>query len=148
MGGELVGDSFSQEKRGGDKKVATPSITYNEYFEKAFPQYLAMGMTYDEYWNQDCLLTKYFREADKIKTERKNAELWLQGRYFYEAICAASPILHAFAKRGTRPHNYMDAPFPLTENESEERKEREAETKYNAMRAKMIALSEKSKKGG
>ena len=34
--------------------------------------------------------------------------------YIYEAICDASPILHAFAKKGTKPHPYADKPYALT----------------------------------
>ena len=147
MGCELVSDSFSQ-KQGGGENIAAPSITCTERFEKIFPHYLAMGMTYDEFWNQDCLLVKYYREADKIKTERRNAELWLQGRYYYEALLAVSPILHAFAKKGTRPHPYLEAPFPLTQEAVDRKQESEEEMKYNAMRAKMIALAQKSKQGG
>ena len=147
MGCELVSDSFSQEKGGGDD-VAAPTITCTERFNKVFPYYLAIGMTYDEFWNQDCLLAKYFREADKIKTERKNAEMWLQGRYYYEAILAASPILHAFAKKGTRPHPYLEAPYPMNREEAKSKQESEEEVKYNAMRAKMIALTQKTRKGG
>ena len=63
------------------------------------------------------MLTKYFRKADEIKLERMNQQLWLQGMYIYEAICDASPILHSFAKRGTKPHPYTDKPYPLTDKQ-------------------------------
>lgn len=41
--------------------------------------------------------------------------------YFYQAICAASPVLHAFAKSGTTPAPYIDKPFPTTKVEIEAR---------------------------
>ena len=63
------------------------------------------------------MLAKCYREADAIKSERRNQELWLQGMYVYEAICDASPILHAFAKRGTKPHPYTDKPYALTDKQ-------------------------------
>lgn len=37
--------------------------------------------------------------------------------YFYEAICDASPILHSFAKKGTKPHPYTEKPYPLTDKQ-------------------------------
>ena len=37
--------------------------------------------------------------------------------YIYEAICDASPILHSFAKKGTRPHPYADKPYSLTDKQ-------------------------------
>ena len=72
-------------------------------------------MTYEQYWNGDCTLTKYYRKADEIRKERRNEELWLQGMYVYEAICDVSPILHAFAKKGTKPQPYSDRPYAITE---------------------------------
>lgn len=74
-------------------------------------------MTSEEYWNGDCALVKYYRRADEMRLERKNQELWLQGMYVYEAICDASPIMHAFAKRGSKPHPYTDKPYPITEKQ-------------------------------
>ena len=40
--------------------------------------------------------------------------------YIYEAICDVSPILHAFAKSGTRPRPYPEKPY-----EYEKKKPRE-----------------------
>jgi hypothetical protein len=77
-------------------------------------------MTYDQYWNDDCLLVKSYREAFDIRQKRENQKLWLQGAYIYDALCAVSPVLHAFAKTGTKPQPYLDKPYPLTEKESED----------------------------
>ena len=51
----------------------------------------------------DCELVKYYRKAAKIKQDLDNQNAWLQGAYFYEALADVSPILHAFAKKGTKP---------------------------------------------
>jgi hypothetical protein len=77
-------------------------------------------MTYDQYWNDDCTLTKYYRKAHEIKNARKNQELWLQGMYIYDALCKVSPILHAFAKSGTKPEPYPTKPYPVTKEEVKE----------------------------
>ena len=66
---------------------------------------------------------KYYRKADEMRMDRKNYELWLQGMYIYEAICDASPILHAFAKRGTKPHPYSDKPYALTNDQRKQNEE-------------------------
>lgn len=72
-----------------------------------------------------------YREAEKRRKEWKNAELHLQGLYFYEALCDASPVLHAFAKKGTRPRPYRTEPYKLygakEETEEEKRKQEEKE---------------------
>lgn len=80
-------------------------------------------MTYDQYWNDDCELVVYYRKANELKNARKNQELWLQGMYIYEALCCVSPVLHAFAKRGTKPHPYRDKPYPISAEEIKEHKE-------------------------
>lgn len=72
-----------------------------------------------------------YHEAEKRRKERKNAELHLQGLYFYEALCDASPIFHAFAKKGTKPVPYRTEPYDLygkkeqTEEEKIKREEQE-----------------------
>ena len=74
-------------------------------------------MTPEQYWDGDPELVKFYREAYEIKMERRNQELWLQGMYIYEAICDASPILHSFAKKGTKPHPYAEKPYALTDKQ-------------------------------
>lgn len=105
-------------------------------------------MTYEQFWNEDCLLVKAYREADKIKAERKNTELWLQGRYVYEALLDVAPILHAFAKKGTKARPYPNKPYPLTQNAVDKQKEREERLKAEKMKAKLITMANRSKKKG
>lgn len=127
-------------------------ISYTEIFYEHFPFYLAIGMTADEYWNGDCTLTRYYKKAFEIKKEQKNEELWLQGAYIYDALCAVSPVLHAFAPRGTKPHPYLDKPYSLTKEKA--RNDEEAKHKVNRQKAKAIfeawaaTLDLPSKKGG
>lgn len=71
-------------------------------------------MTYEQYWYGDVWMVVAYREADKRRKERKNAELHLMGMYFYEALCDVSPILHAFAKNGTKPIPYRTTPYELS----------------------------------
>lgn len=86
-------------------------------FDDHFPYYLAMGMTYDQFWRDDPKLVKPYRKAWEIQRERANHDAWLQGMYFYEALCDVSPLLHAFAQKGTRPHPYPTKPYGKEEEE-------------------------------
>ena len=113
MDGKLVSGSLSAPE-GSERDSSLPSITYTERFYEQFPYYLAIGMTPEQYWDGDPALAKYYRQADELKLERLNQQLWLQGMYVYEAICDASPILRAFAKKGTKPHPFTEKPYPLT----------------------------------
>ena len=81
-------------------------------------------MTYEEFWEKDVEMVRAYREADRIRQKRKDYDMWLQGRYVYDALCCASPILHAFAKEGTQPHPYTEEPYPRTKKDLEEKQER------------------------
>lgn len=70
-------------------------------------------MTHDEYWYGDVWMIRAFRDKDKLDRERENQQLWIAGMYIYEAFCDASPLFHAFAKKGTKAHPYRDKPYPL-----------------------------------
>lgn len=89
--------------------------------------YLAMGMSADEYWNGDPAWAKAYREANKIRNERLNHEMWLQGLYIYDALCRVSPVLHAFAKGGTKPLEYPSEPYSLTQKEQEYKEQKKRE---------------------
>ena len=81
------------------------------------------------------MLAKYYRQADEIRQNRRNQELWLQGMYIYEALCDVSPVLNAFAKRGTKPNPYTDHPYPLsTKDRAAEKKLREQRDREKARR--------------
>lgn len=129
----------------GDVSDCIPDKTYTERFYELFPFYLSIGMTADEYWNQDCCLTKYFRKAFEMKQDRKNEELWLQGLYIYNALCDVSPVLHAFAKDGTTPLPYFSKPIPRTEKEAEERQLAEQKERYEKMLAATRTKANKHK---
>lgn len=101
-------------------------------------------MSAEEYWDGDCVLVKAYREADKIKEERLNQRLWLQGMYFYEALCDVSPLLQAFAKKGTKAIPYSSEPYAVTAEQVKRKKEREEKLKYEKIKAKMAKWAEKT----
>ena len=129
----------------GEGQKAFPPKTYTEQFYEVFPFYLSIGMTEEQYWDRDCTLVIYYRKAYQIKQEEQNTMLWLQGRYVYDAILCVSPILHAFAKKGTKAVPYPSEPLPITKEsakELEERKEKEAyEKRKHFMETYMVKVN-------
>lgn len=101
----MVSDSLSDESadEGSERenRFASP-FPYTEIFYKKFPYYLSIGMTEEQYWDRDSTLVKYYREAEELRQEKFNQEAWLQGMYVYDALARIAPILHAFAKKGTK----------------------------------------------
>ena len=64
--------------------VEEPSepITITEFFMRMFPLYMAMGMSYDEYWNMDPWLVVAYRKAHKMRVEQSNWEMWMIDYWF------------------------------------------------------------------
>ena len=103
-------------------------------------------MTEEQYWDGDCTLVIYYREAEEIRKERRNQEMWLQGMYVYDAIARISPILHAFAKKGTKPQPYVEEPYAITKRTVEDAEERRAKAKSEKGVRYMEALMVKNNK--
>lgn len=134
----MVSDLLSStEGSGGGKAATAPLKSYSEKFEELFPHYLAIGMTEEQYWDKDCCLVTAYRKAEELRTNRKNEEMWLQGAYIYDALCRVSPLLHAFAKKGTKPMPYLAEPYSLTEKQAEIREEEKAKKTYDKGKARM-----------
>lgn len=86
-----------------------------------------MGMSSEEFWHGELKLAKCYREAYELKQEIEDYKLWKQGMYIYEAILDASPILHAFAKKGTKPRPYPDKPYGISKKETKAEKQKRIE---------------------
>lgn len=103
------------------------SISYTESFNDFCPIYMSYGMTYDEFWHDDLMKVKFYRKAHKLKLKQKDAELWEQGMYIYEAILQCAPILHPFSK-AKQPSPYTEKPHSiLLEEEKKQKTEQEKE---------------------
>lgn len=99
-------------------------------------------MTYEQYWEQDSWLVKYYRRAWEIRRDEVNFEAWLQGMYVYEAIADVSPILHPFAKRGTKARKYAEKPYEFTRRSDEKKtdSQKAAQDRADQIKAKMFAF--------
>lgn len=98
-------------------------------------------MTPEQYWNEDCCLVKYYRKAYRLQRERDNERLWLQGMYIYEALCDVSPLLRAFARKGTKAIAYSGEPYAITKEEIERRRVEKEKAKYEQIKAKTNAFA-------
>lgn len=86
---------------------------------------MAMGMGYDEFWHRNTKVHKTYREAWEQKKQYRNWEMWWQGAYIYEALLKVAPVMRAaFGKGKVEAGKYAEEPFPLTQKEAEEMRER------------------------
>ncbi len=132
----MVTDSLSATEGGGRSHRSAPLKSYSEQFHEQFPYYLAIGMTYELYWESDPQLAVSYRKADKLRRQRANEDRWMQGMYIYDALCCVAPIFRDLAKKGTKAHPYPDTPYALDKKQKEvaeeakERKNAEAGKRY------------------
>jgi hypothetical protein len=96
---------------------------------------MAIGMTYDEFWNQDPSLAIVYRDAYEVKRRMKEEEMYQQGLYIYHALCAVAP---SFAFKPQQPLPYLERPFPTTAKEAKEREERDRIEQFFRMRERII----------
>ena len=86
-------------------------LTFAELADELCPQYMSIGVSFQEYWHGDYTQLAYYAKAFEVQRERANYDAWLQGAYVYDAVCMVSPILRAFAKSGTKPVPYHKEPY-------------------------------------
>lgn len=116
-------------------------ITLEEQFNRVLPYYISIGMPVNEFWYEDVDLVKAYRKAWEYKQEQWNTQAYLNGVYTYQAILRASPVLHAFAKRGTKPMPYLDRPLETAKEHEQKEKD-----KGKIMQDKMAARFERFNK--
>lgn len=119
------------------------SLSYTDVFEEAFPYYLSIGMTYEQFWEGQPSLAADYRKAHKITQQRRNQEAWRLGFYVYNAIGAFSEILPAFPKKGAKVQPYLEEPLPLSEEEARERAECRQREKMERIKQKMLGFVKK-----
>ena len=84
-----------------------------------FPYYLALGMTYEQYWCSDPYLTVYYQKARKMKFDYDNQMAWINGMYIYDAVSAI--VFNTWCrKEGEQCKNYTDKPYEFDEAKQEE----------------------------
>lgn len=102
---------------------------------------MAIGMSYDEFWYKQPRLAKHYLKSHEIRQKQENERLWLQGYYNYIAFCSVSPVLHAFAKKGTKPLDYPRKPLAITAEEVEERQEQERNLRLMKLKNKLLEMT-------
>lgn len=107
---------------------------------------MALGMSYDEFWNDDPTRIHAYIKSAQLKRERENYMAWLTGRYIYDALVASSPMFNSMSKRN-KPFEYLDKPYELKseETEREETIEREKVSKSANMFEGVMSMFNKAR---
>lgn len=130
-------DQGSEDQQGGEGGAAgrlTPPRSYAAKFDELFPFYLALGMTYELYWERDCTLVRSYRKAFELRQKLEDQSAWLQGMYIYDALVKTAPYLRSFKPK--RPEAYPSRPYGM-KHEAEKPRRGKAPPKYDTIRKNM-----------
>lgn len=103
------------EEESPEDELERPS-SLKEYFDEMEPYYLSIGMTHEQYWNDEPRLAETYRRAHNMKIEMRNQELWLQGLYIHNAfgVVMANFGKGLSGKKGGRQEKYIEKPIRIT----------------------------------
>ena len=101
------------------------------------PAALSIGVGYDTFWRLNPRLLKAFIKADRIKKRQTEIEMYIAGRYVFDAVSLA--LANGFRQKGKAPEQWLEEPYrmlPFSEEEETERAAIEREKAiafFNAM---------------
>lgn len=121
-------------------KTTSAETSFEEMFETVLPYYLSIGMTCQQFYEENPKLTVIFREAEKIRNNNQNEFLWLQGVYVRDAL---AEVLNK-CLGGKKNIKYPNKPYPLTKEDMERQEEEEQAQRIENLRQSLL----KQKKGG
>ena len=148
MDAKLVTELSSEDKGAAVTRAVKPPFRYSDKFDELCGYYLSVGMSFEDYWDGDNTMVRYYRRKDEFERDRRNFDLWLQGAYIYEALLCVCPAYDSFSKHRT-PQPYREQPLPLNEKQvvqQQEEKERKLmEANREAMEEAMIRVNKRFK---
>jgi len=118
--GEVIPASRSEEQQ-------TEEISFADVLDELCVFYMAIGVSYEDFWYGDYCKLKYYRRSYEKQYEMKNEQAWLQGIYIQKAF---EVVMDNFGYslnggKGRRPSTkYPESPFAITENEKKMEKQR------------------------
>lgn len=134
MGGQRL------RPEGEDSEGSSP-FDIPAFFREQCPYFMAIGMTYEEYWHGDASLPRYYLKAHQIRRKIRNEDMWMQGKYIYDALLMVSPTFRDLVKEH-EPMPYHTDPYPLTAKDAREIQERKDREKMEADMEKVKLFAE------
>ena len=139
-----MGDGVSGNADPSERKAEEDDRSFSDIFHELFPHYLAMGMTWEQYWEQDSSLVRDYRKAFKIRLENERNHwmkihdnaAWLNGIYLRHALNSTYLMVNGFVPNGASAMDYPEKPLMEQEEERQKKevqKQREEEQMKYAM---------------
>ena len=137
-----------------DAPQQTEYRSYGDIFDQFLPEYMAIGMTYDEYWDGEFGTKRAARKAYEIRlkneqmlTDRQN---WYMGQYIVKVL-QSTPLLVGGLNVNAQTNlpEYPEKPFLVTAEEmqkEEVRKKQEENQMMFAMAMMQTAFNKFNKR--
>ena len=100
---------------------------------------MSIGMTYDEFWNQDVAMVRAYRKAHELKRRQQNEALWMQGLYVRDALLAT--VGNMFADKSYKKNEYPAEPYPVTVEQISEKEAVENRKMEERLKADLMAMA-------
>ena len=100
---------------------------------------MSIGMTFDEFWNQDVAMVRAYRKSYELKRRQQNEALWMQGLYVRDALLAT--VGNMFADKSAKKNEYPTEPYPVTAEQVAEKEAAERRRMEERMKADFMALA-------
>ena len=138
-----MGDRLTEE-------VETEAKSFGDIFDEAFPHYLLMGMTPEQYWDGESGLKKAFRKAYSLKLENEqriaDRNNWYMGQYMMMVLQAVPLLVGGLNVKSTSNlPQYPDKPFfeKFDEQRNTEKRKRMEEDQQKLAMAMFQAFATK-----
>ena len=132
-----MGDRLTEE----EKSKQTSPTPYGDTFDELLPQYMAMGMTYDEFWDGEYGTKRACRKAYRIRMENEqrlaDRNNWYMGQYIMSALAASALRVAGLNTKGGMP-DYVSKPF--LERYEEQQKEEAVKRKQEDQQKLAMAM--------
>lgn len=81
-------------------------------------QAIAIGISYNDFWQMNPRIIKLHIDAHKQWYEEQNTLMYIQGRYFADAIMAT--VCNMFRGQGHKPYEFPKEPYKFEKEEERE----------------------------
>lgn len=98
MENDEVGSALSNEQK---------ITNLSKWLDGFCDYYMAMGVSFDEFWYGDYCRLKYYERAYFNKLKKRDYDMWLSGAYVYQAVSVA--LARGFG--GDKRAEYPKQPF-------------------------------------
>lgn len=138
-------DRLSEEK-------PKEAFTISKIFHDAFPHYMVMGMSAEEFWDGEPWLVKAYRKAYRIRVENEekmaDRNAWRVGQYIRLALVSVPITVNGFAPKGHHMQSYPEKPMTMAaeEQKKEEIRKKQEANKQEMAQALFHAFTEKMNK--